>query len=209
MTRAVIFDVGRVLIEWDIFALYRKLLPNDEEIAAFIDEVGLLERNLEFDRGLAYGEGIPQLAEKFPHRADLIYAFDERWEETVPGAIDGSVDILRELGASGIALYAITNFAKEKWQLTIARFPFLSESFRDIAVSGLEGVIKPEPEIYRRLLKRNNLIADQCVFIDDSPTNVEGARRIGIDAILFEDPQGLRRDLIARGLPLAAPGTPQ
>ena len=52
--------------------------------------------------------------------------------------------------SSGVALYAITNFAKEKWQLTTDRFPFLTESFRDIAVSGLEGVVKPEPEIYQR-----------------------------------------------------------
>lgn len=203
MTRAVIFDVGRVLIEWDIFALYRKLLPNDEEITAFIDEVGLLEHNLEFDRGLPYAEGIPRLAKAFPHRADLIHAFDERWEETVTGTIDGSVDILNELGSSGVALYAITNFAREKWQLTTERFPFLTASFHDIAVSGLEGVVKPEPEIYHRLLERNNLAAEQCVFIDDSMRNVEGAREVGIDAILFENPHGLRRDLIARELPLA------
>ena len=207
MTQAVIFDVGRVLIEWDVFALYRKLLPNDDEITAFIMEVGLLEHNLEFDRGLAYAEGIPRLANKFPHRAELIYAYDERWEETVTGAIEGSVDILSELSSSGVPLYAITNFAREKWDLTSRRFPFLTESFRDIAVSGHEGVVKPEPEIYRRLLQRNALAPEGCVFIDDSEKNVEGARRIGIDAILFESPQGLRRNLIARGLPLEDPDT--
>ena len=206
MSKAVIFDVGRVLIHWDIHLLYRKLLPNDDMIAEFIDEVDLYHHNLEFDRGIPIAEGIAALVEKFPHRKQLLQAFATRWEETVPGAIDGSVEILTELKAAHVPLYAITNFARENWQQTTARFPFLSDSFIDIVVSAHEGLVKPDPEIYNRLLQRNQLTAENSIFIDDTEKNVSGAVDVGIDAILFVDPQQLRRDLLKRGLPLKAIG---
>ena len=88
--RAVIFDVGRVLIEWDVYRLYRTLLPSDAEIDAFLAETELMRHNVEFDRGMPFSTGIAELCERFPHRRELLEAFDERWEETVPGPIDGT-----------------------------------------------------------------------------------------------------------------------
>ena len=207
MSKAVIFDVGRVLIQWDIYTLYRKLLPDDDAITAFIDEVDLYHHNLEFDRGTPIAEGIAALVRKFPHHKHLLEAFATRWEETVPGPVHGSVEILAELEAAAVPLYAITNFARETWQQTTKRFEFLQSSFIDIAVSAHEGVVKPDPDIYNRLLERNQLSAKNCIFIDDSEKNVVGAADVGIDAILFVDPQQLRRDLRSRGLPLKPVGT--
>ncbi|MGI9422165.1 MAG: HAD-IA family hydrolase, partial [Hyphomicrobiaceae bacterium] len=104
-------------------------------------------------------------------------------------------------------LFAITNFAREKWALSVERFPFLETRFRDVAVSGHEGVIKPDPEIFERLLARNNLQPESCIFIDDSPKNVAGARGLGIDAVLFTDPPALHRDLAARNIPGVVTGS--
>ncbi|MGI9524646.1 MAG: HAD family hydrolase [Hyphomicrobiaceae bacterium] len=198
----VIFDVGNVLLDWDVRYLYRKLLPNDIAIMEFLDEVGLMEMNVEFDRGRSFACGIAELCQRFPHRADLIEAFDVRWQETVAGAIQGSLAILDSLAQSGVPLYAITNFSGEKWRASCDRFPFLEERFRDVVVSGHEGLTKPEPEIFNRLLRRNSLKSRDCIFIDDSRPNVIGARAVGMDAILFQSPDALKSELHRRDLGL-------
>ena len=109
------------------------------------------------------------------------------------------MEILNELLTRGIPLYAITNFSSEKWRECLDRFPFLATSFLDTVVSGDERLVKPDPAIYRALLERNGLAAKDCLFIDDSPANVEGAKAVGMDAVRFTDADTLRRDLVARG----------
>lgn len=199
-TRAVIFDVGNVLVRWDARLLFRQLFPDDAAIDAFLDETGFHDWNLELDAGLAWDEGVARHAARFPHHAAALHAFHGRWHETLPGAIDGSVAILDELAATGVALYAITNFSAEKWAETLPRFPFLATAFRDTVVSGREGVVKPDARIFRLLLERNRLAPEACVFIDDNAANVAAAAALGIDAILFATPEALRDALAARGL---------
>jgi 2-haloacid dehalogenase len=200
MGRAVIFDIGNVLIRWDVRLLYRQLLPDEAAIDAFLGEVDFHGWNLEFDRGVDWDEGVAALAGRFPHRADLIAAFHQRWHETVPGEVPGSVAILEALAAGGVPLYAITNFAGVKWRETRSRYPFLG-LFRDVVVSGDEGLVKPDPAIFRLCLARNGLEAADCVFVDDSPVNVAGAAAVGIDAIRFIDAGALAAELGRRGLP--------
>lgn len=196
----VIFDVGNVLIRWDARLLYRRLLPDEAAIEAFFAEVGFTDWNLDFDRGADWDAGVATLSARHPHRAELIAAFHARWQETVPGAVEGAEALLAELAARGVALYAITNFAGPKWAESVARFPFLGSSFRDVVVSGHEGVVKPDPEIFRRCLARNGLAAGTCVFVDDSPANVAGAAAVGLDAIRFTSVAALRPELARRGL---------
>lgn len=205
MTRkAVIFDVGRVLIEWDMRRVFRSVLADEETIDAFLAETGWHDWNRELDRGVRWGgdwdAAVAALAARFPHWRAPIEASHHRWHEAVPGATEGSVEILEALHRGGTPLYAITNFSREKWRQTRARFPFLATHFRDSVVSAEEGLLKPEPEIYWRCLARNRLAAEACVFIDDTPENVEAAATLGMDAIRFEDPRQLRRALAARGL---------
>jgi 2-haloacid dehalogenase len=69
-------------------------------------------------------------------------------------------------------------------------------------VSAHERLIKPDPAIYRVCLERNDLAAGDCIFIDDSPHNVAAADALGIDGILFTDPETLRSDLGERGFAL-------
>lgn len=198
---AVIFDVGNVLIHWDARRVYRGLLPDEAAIDAFFAEVGFAAWNLEQDRGRTWADGVAALGAAFPHRAELIRAFDTRWQDSVPGAIDGTVALLQALGAAGVPCYALTNFSTEKWAESTARFPFLA-GFRDAVVSGHEGVVKPDPRIFEICLTRNGLDAAACVFVDDSAANVHAARGVGLDAVRFTDPATLATDLRARGLPV-------
>ena len=142
---AVIFDVGNVLVRWDSRLLFRHFLPDDAAIDAFLAETGFHDWNLALDAGGDWDEAVAALSARHPRHAAPIRAFHERWHETLPGAIDGSVAILDALAAAGVPLYAITNYSAAKWAETLPRFPFLATSFRDTVVSGQEGVTKPDP----------------------------------------------------------------
>ncbi len=198
---AVVFDIGNVLIDWDPKRVYRGRFSSDFEIEKFFGEIEFYAWNLEQDRSGAWADAVAEHSAMHPGHADLIALYDHDWQRSVSGPIEGSVAILENLKAAGVALYAITNFSAEKWVEICARFSFLTNSFRDIAVSAHEGLIKPDPAIFKLFLGRNGLAAGDCIFIDDSKANVASAAALGIDAILFETPRALGRSLRARGLP--------
>lgn len=199
MTKNVIFDIGGVLIDWNPRHLYSKLLPDDAAIEAYLKEIGFDEWNLALDAGGRWGPATKELSERFPHRRELIEAAHLRWHEMLPGAIDGTVVILEKLAEKNVPLYAITNYSSEKWAETLARFPFFRH-FRDIVVSGDEGIVKPDPALFRLFLDRNGLSTGSCLYIDDKPENVEAAQAVGIHAIVFEDPEKLEDDLTRLGI---------
>lgn len=202
MTKTVIFDVGNVLIDWDVRRINRQILADEAEIDEFLREVDWLAWNLELDRGGRWDQRVAELSERHPHLRALIEAAHHRWHEAVSGEISGTVEILAALRAAGTPLYAITNFSTEKFTECQKRFPFLADSFHDIVVSAHENLVKPDPAIYLLCLQRNGLAAGDCVFIDDAPHNVAAANAVGVDGVLFTGAETLRRDLIARGLPL-------
>jgi len=201
MPSSIVFDVGNVLLRWDPRFLFRKLFDDEARMEWFLANVFTPAHNLECDRGRGFADTVAELSARFPDFATAIRAFDERWSEMVPGEIEGTVELLREVRAKGIADYAITNFSREKFPVARARFPFL-DGFRLAIVSGDEGLVKPDAEIYELFLARAGLGAADCVFIDDSPTNVAGARAVGMHAIHFRDPGALRLELRALGFDL-------
>lgn len=198
----IVFDVGNVLLDWDPRHLYRQLIDDELEMEAFLSEVCTPQWNVEQDRGRSWKTATEVLLASFPDRADLITAFDERWEETVAGPIEGSVEILRNLSQAGIPLYAITNFSAEKFPLVKAKYDFF-ELFLDAVVSGEEGTVKPLPKIFEIFCERNALRPQQCLFIDDSALNIEGAGAFGMATHHFTDPGRLSTDLMERGFPAA------
>jgi len=198
----VVFDIGNVLIHWNPNFLYRKLIPDDAERDHFLTNICSMAWNIEQDRGRSWAEAIDVLSAEHPEKQELIAAYSERWEEMVPGEIPGTVKLLTTLKEADVPLYAITNFSSEKFSQTRDRFSFLADSFIDTVVSADAGLLKPDPRIYALLLDRNGLDPSQCVFIDDSAPNVEGARNSGMSAIHFTDPGALCLELRKLGLPV-------
>jgi 2-haloacid dehalogenase len=125
-----------------------------------------------------------------------------RTEEMISGPIDGSVRVLEELQVAGVPCYGLTNMEAETYPLRYQRYAFL-RGLRGTVVSSAEGVIKPDPEIFRRLLDRFDLRPQATVMVDDAPRNIEAARAMGMATVLFKSPERLRAELIALGLPLA------
>lgn len=195
----VVFDIGNVLIRWDPKLLYSRLIPDTAERDWFLTEVCSSDWNLEMDRGLPFAQSIAERTARHPEWASEIRAWDLHWHEMVPGAIDGTVAILEALREAGVPTWAITNFSTEKFAECLERFPFL-RGFRDTVVSAHEKLVKPDPAIYRILLDRNDLDPATCLFVDDNPDNVVGARSVGMKAVAFTSPARFAADLAAHGI---------
>jgi 2-haloacid dehalogenase len=195
--KAVVFDLGGVLIDWDPRYLYRKLLADEVAVEEFLATVCTPEWNAEQDRGRPFAEGVAELVERHPAHAAAIAAYSERWEEMLAGDIPGTVELLAELRAAGTPLYALTNWSAETFVIARQRFEFLSW-FDGVVVSGEERMIKPDPAFFRLLLERFGLAPEATFYVDDSQANVAAARRLGLDAVRFTGPGQLRRELAAR-----------
>jgi 2-haloacid dehalogenase len=199
---AVVFDLGGVLIDWNPRDLYRTLFDDEAEMEAFLSEVTTQEWNAQQDAGRPWSEAVEALVALHPGRRELIEAYWHRWPETLGGPIQGTVDILAELGSRGVRTYALSNWSAETFPLARPRFPFL-EWFDGILISGEAKLVKPDPRIFAYLLDKFGLEAGSTVFIDDSAANVRAAAEAGLVAVRFMDPAHLRRELVALGLPAA------
>jgi len=196
--KIVVFDIGKVLIDWDPRHLYRTMFADEQEMEVFLRDVCARDCILELDRGKPFAEAVTERIALFPHYEAEISAFDERWHETNRGVIEGAMTILKKLQSASVPNYAITNFSAEKFEGARKAFPFL-DSFDGIVVSGRERLLKPDAAIYQLFLERHDLKAADCIFIDDSLKNVEGAKAVGMHGHHFLDAEGLARELRAHG----------
>jgi 2-haloacid dehalogenase len=189
----VIFDIGGVLIDWNPRYLYRQLFDDDATMERFLAEVCSPDWNEQQDAGRPWEEAIALLLETFPRQASLIRAYRERWDEMLGGALH---DTLRQ---RGVRVFALTNWSHDTFAIARQRYAFL-QWFEDIVVSGTEGLIKPDPAIFRRLLQRGRIDPVRAVYIDDTMRHVDAAKSLGMRALLFRDAASLQRELAALGL---------
>lgn len=195
MTKAIIFDFGGVLIDWDPKYLYKKLFEREEEMHHFLENICTSEWNEEQDGGRPIEEAISLLVEQYPDHEEHIKAYYGRWEEMLGGAFEGTVDILKQLKDSGqYKIYGLTNWSAETFPIAQERFEFLNW-FDGIVVSGEERNRKPFPDFYQLLLDRYEVNANEALFIDDNLRNIHAAEKIGIESIAFNSPDQLRQEL--------------
>ncbi|PKP86743.1 MAG: hydrolase [Alphaproteobacteria bacterium HGW-Alphaproteobacteria-17] len=196
--QSVIFDVGRVLFDWDLRHLFAKLIDDRDELEWFVTNVVTPEWHFQHDAGRPLAEMLPELKADFPGHASLIDAYAARFNETIPGPMPGSLELVERLNAAGVPLFAITNFGHEFWEGFRPTQPIF-DRFRDIIVSGTEKMMKPDPAIYRLALERFDIDPAGALFVDDVAANVAGAESVGIAGHLFGGAAMLERALVARG----------
>jgi 2-haloacid dehalogenase len=199
--KAIVFDLGKVLIEWDPRHLYRKIFNNSDEMEYFLSTVCPPEWNLELDRGYPLEQGVKDRIKLFPDYEQQIHAYFLRWEDMVPGEIKSSVNLLSDLCAHPYSLYALSNWSAETFPRMCQRFEFL-KWFEKIFISGEIGLVKPESDFYNYFLEKVDLNAGECIFIDDSEKNIQTARQLGFKTILFETPEKLKEELRKNNIPV-------
>ncbi len=199
--KAVVFDVGNVLLDWNPDYLYRKLIPDADERHWFLTHVCSMSWHAEQDRGRPCAEGVAVLSERFRGYEGRIAAFYDRWLETIAGPIDGSVEALTTLKQAGVPVYALSNFPHELWDVTAEAYPFL-RLLDGRVLSGEAGVSKPARRIYDLLVERTGYAPGDLVFIDDREENLATAHALGFRCVLFENSDLLVSDLAEMGLPV-------
>jgi len=198
--KAIIFDYGNVLLEWNPRYVYQRYFPNDPEgMEDFLKEIDFMEWNARRDRGRTFAEGVAALSKQFPHHAHLIQAYHDHWVDSIGEAYWETVDIMHQLKERGFPIYGLSNWSAETFPYAREKYNFF-ELFDDMVISGAVGFAKPEPEIFQILLDKIGRPAEECLFIDDSLRNIQQANTMGFQTIHFVSPSQLKDVLVQKGL---------
>jgi 2-haloacid dehalogenase len=193
--KAIVFDFGGVLLDWNPRNLYRRFFPNrPQAMEDFLAEIHFHEWNAQQDKGRPFVEGIAELSAQFPQYAHLIQAYYDYWEDSVTGSIPGTVDILCKLKQKEYPLYGLSNWSAETFPRAQMDYPFF-DWFDDIFLSGDVKLNKPDPAIFNLLLTKIGRAAPECVLIDDSQANIEAAKGLGFATVHFTTPEDLQTEL--------------
>lgn len=190
----IILDFGGVLIDWNPHYLLDGYFGSVDQAEWFIRHICTDAWNAEIDKGKPFAQAVEERVALFPEWEKEIRLYHTGWIRMIGEEIPGMYALECALKDAGYRLYGLTNWAAETFSLVRGKRIF---SILDgMVVSGEEGLLKPGPEIYRTLLARYSLQAGECLFVDDRQPNVDGARAVGIDAVLFTGAEALQALLL-------------
>ena len=193
----IIFDFGGVLVDWNPRYLYRKIFADEQEMEWFLQQVCPPQWNALLDAGLPFEEAIAERKEKYPRYAQALDAYFARWDEMMGGEVPGTAAIVQEVKSKGYPVFGLSNWSAQTFPLALKRFAVFG-LLDGRVLSGEEKINKPDERIYRRLLERFNLKAQECLFIDDTLPNILQAQKMGFETIHFKDAPSLRKELQER-----------
>ena len=196
--KAVVFDIGNVLIEWQPERFYDAEIGPERRRAMF-DAVDLHGMNELVDQGHPFTETIYDTADAYPDWRAEIRMWHDRWIEMASPAIDRSVRLMAALQAKGVPVFSLTNFGIGSYDYAATHYGFLRAFDRDF-ISGHMKVTKPSPRIYEMVEEASGLAGDALIFTDDRAENIAAADARGWRTHLFEGPQGWADRLVAEGL---------
>lgn len=196
--KAVIFDIGNVLIEWQPERFFDTQIGEDKRRALFA-AIDLHAMNDRVDCGENFTSVLTETAARNPAFKAELDIWHDRWLDMASPAIDHSVRLMTALQARGVPVFSLTNFGIQTYVLAATRYPFLSAFDRDF-ISGHMGVIKPDVRIYEMLEEGSGLKGADLLFTDDRAENIDAAAARGWQTHLFEAAQGWADRLVAAGL---------
>ncbi|WP_284126474.1 HAD family hydrolase [Parerythrobacter aestuarii] len=197
--KAVVFDVGRVIVQWQLRHLVAKVVETEDEVDWVCSHVITEHWHFQHDAGRPLSEMIPERKALFPSYAEVIDHYAANFTDSIPGPVPGTGTLIERLAAKDVPLFAITNFGADFWQQFLPTEPLLAH-MRDIVVSGVERVAKPDPRIFRLAEKRFGFAPESMLFIDDNAANVAGAQALGWRTHHFTAAEALEAELAAHGL---------
>jgi len=194
MIKNVIFDLGNVLLNFKPETFLLRYTTDEQFIRKFISKVIRNKIWFNLDRGtISLEKAKKEFIRKYPEDNSFLITFFEHWTEMLT-PIQENVKILYDLKASDYNTYILSNFIEEAFEIIEKKYNFFS-LFDGKIISGQVKVIKPEIEIYQKLIDKYKLIPEQCVFIDDIPTFLSRARKLNMKTILFTPNTDLRTEL--------------
>ncbi|MDE0760010.1 MAG: HAD family phosphatase [Planktomarina sp.] len=196
--KAVVFDIGNVLIEWHPERYFDRTIGPAKRRALFA-AVDLHAMNDRIDLGEGFRDVIYAVAEANPEWRTEIRDWHDNWIQLATPPIAHSVRLLRALRSNEVAVFSLTNFGVESFAYAQSHYDFLKEFDRDY-VSGQMQVIKPDPKIYTMLEQDCGVAPENLLFTDDRADNIAVAANRGWQTHLFEGPQGWADRLVEANL---------
>lgn len=190
----VIFDFGNVLVQWHPEKVYTEYFGDEARAWWFLRHVVDNEWRGRIDAGESTAELTAELVGRFPDYREAIELFDRRYFDMLTGEVPGMRGLIEELRNLNFEIYGLTNWSMETFPEARRRFPILQMIDRYV-VSAAERLIKPDPRLFRVLMDRYGLKAEECLFVDDNPDNVAAARKLGMQGIVFASAEELRKEL--------------
>lgn len=196
MIKNIIFDFGAVLVDWNPRYLFVPYFGDADKAEWFLTEICPYEWNAQCDAGRPIKDITEERVAEFPAWEKEIRMYFDRWVDMMGGPIPGMEALVREYKQRGYGVWGLTNWSAETFPLVRDDYPVF-KLLDGYVVSGEEKLLKPDTRLYRVLLDRYGLKAEECVFIDDNPNNTAGAEAVGIKGIVFQGVEQLRKQLDA------------
>lgn len=190
----LIFDFGNVLVRWEPERVYAAHFGSEATAWWFLRHVADSRWRGRIDAGESTDACIAELKALHPEYGDAIELYRSQWRAMLTGEVPGMRSLISDAQAAGYGIYGLTNWSMETFPAARERFGILQMIDRYV-VSGAEGMVKPDPRLFRLLLDRYGLQAASCTFVDDNESNVEAARSLGMCGIVFTSATDLRRQL--------------
>lgn len=191
----IIFDFGKVLVNYDFGPAIRKYLPTVElqrEFATiFCSDEFINACDLGFK---TVPELMQELINEHPVFAPYVNNISPTIDEFIPGEVAGMRKLLEELKSNGIRLLGLTNWGASVYEIMDA-YPEMFSLLDGRMISSEEHLIKPDVRIYERLIEKFSLAPKDCLFVDDKAVNIEGAEKAGLNGYQFTTAEKLREYL--------------
>lgn len=200
MIKNVVFDLGNVLLGYSPLEYVCSKIPDKEKANHIYKEIFLSEEWPMLDRGvIAENDAIERMvARNSKDDADLIRLCMNNWYDILT-PIEGTIEILKSIKSKQYNTYILSNFHRNAYQQVTNRYDFF-QHFDGGVISYEENSLKPEVEIYNKLVARYSLNPSETLFIDDMRVNIDGASKLGFETILFTNSTELRKELVGKGI---------
>lgn len=196
MYKYIIFDIGNVIINFRPQDYLKTKINEPQKVLEVYKEIFQSEEWLMLDRGtITEEEAKSNLIARSKGNGDFISLAFKNWFEILT-PIEGTIEILYKLKKSGYNLYFLSNYHMLAFEHVNNQYDFFN-LFNGGIVSYREKTIKPEKEIYKRLIERYNIKPEEAIFIDDSKENTDVAKKMNFRVIIFLNPLDLVEKLKA------------
>lgn len=188
MIKNIVFDMGRVLLDYDPVKVCRQYTDRSEDVELIGRELFFAKEWILLDRGtITEEEALMRVQKRLPDERlrEMARLCLAHWHEYNISPKPGMEELVKELKTAGLSIYLCSN-ASLRLRVYENRIPGIAY-FDGTLVSAEEKLLKPEPELFERLFEKFSILPEESFFIDDLPDNIEGARACGMEGYCFAD----------------------